>query len=106
MVIFLNVHDRIRQLMDDRGWSEYKLAKESGLSQSTISNLFNRNTSPSIPTLESICNGFGISLGQFFSTDNSVFLSDEQKEFFDDWLSLNVEEKQLIAEIVKRFKSK
>lgn len=92
--------------MDDRGWSEYKLAKESGLSQSTISNLFNRNTLPSIPTLEAICDGFGISLGQFFSAGNSVFLSEEQKEFFDNWFSLDADDKQLIAEIVRRFKSK
>ena len=51
---------RITELMIRHGWSEYRLAKESGLSQSTISNMFSRNTMPSISTLEVICDAFGI----------------------------------------------
>lgn len=58
---------RLRELMNSRGWSEYRLAKESKLSMSTISNIFHRGSIPSIPTLETLCNTFGISLGQFFS---------------------------------------
>ena len=54
---------RIRELMAERKWSEYRLAIASGLSQSTVANIFNRNTTPSIATLESICAGFGITLG-------------------------------------------
>ena len=37
---------RIRELMQERGWSEYRLAIASGLSQSTVANIFNRNTTP------------------------------------------------------------
>ena len=58
---------RITELMIRHGWSEYRLAKESGLSQSTISNMFSRNTMPSISTLEVICDAFGLTLAQFFS---------------------------------------
>lgn len=61
----MDVNGRIRQLMKERSWSEYRLAKMSGLSASTLSNLFTRNTTPSIGTLEAICKGFGITLGQF-----------------------------------------
>ena len=103
MVIAVDTHARIRQLMQERGWTEYRLAKESGLSQSTIANLFSRNTVPSISTLESICNGLGITLGQFFSDGNLVELSAEQKEFFDLWASLTVDEKDLVERIVKKF---
>ena len=39
----MNAKLRIRELMADRQWSEYRLALESGLSQSTISNIFSRN---------------------------------------------------------------
>lgn len=62
----MDVHERIRGLMEERGWSEYRLAQKAGLSQSAISNLFRRHTLPSIPTLEAICNGFGLTLSQFF----------------------------------------
>ena len=47
----MNVQNRIKQLMEERGWTDYRLAKESGLSHSTISNMFKRNNAPSIPTL-------------------------------------------------------
>ena len=105
MVKSMNTNERILQLLRERNWTEYRLAKESGLSQSTISNLFKRNTTPSIPTLEAICNGFGITLSQFFSDGNIVELSEEQRQFFDEWVSLTADEKQLIYQIVKKFKS-
>ena len=100
----MDINSRILQLMRERKWTEYRLAKESGLSQSTISNLFNRNTVPSVATLETICSGFGITLSQFFSEGNFVELSPEQKAFFDSWLSLTAEEKDLIERIVQKFK--
>lgn len=53
---------RLHQLLDERGWSEYRLAKNCGLSNSTIANIYHRNTIPSISTLEAICTSFGISL--------------------------------------------
>lgn len=105
MVKSMNTNERILQLLRERNWTEYRLAKESGLSQSTISNLFKRNTTPSIPTLESICNGFGITLSQFFSDGNVVELSEEQQHFFNEWISLTADEKRLIYQIVKKFKS-
>ena len=58
----MDAKQRIRELMAQRQWSEYRLAIASGLSQSTIANIFSRNTTPSITTLESICSAFGISL--------------------------------------------
>ena len=55
-----DVISRIESLMDERKWTAYRLAKETGLSSSTITNMFRRNTVPSIPTLETICEAFGM----------------------------------------------
>lgn len=60
----MDVHSRLRQLLKERGWTEYKLSKKCGLSESTLANIFRRNTTPSIATLEAICRGFGITLSQ------------------------------------------
>jgi len=90
--------------MNERDWTEYRLAKEADLSQSTIANLFKRNNTPSIPTLEAICRGFGITLSQFFSEGNFVELTDEQKELFDKWVTLTGEQKSLLLELVKNLK--
>ena len=75
----MDVLERLRGLLDERGWTEYRLAKECGLSESTIANIFRRNSVPSITTLESICNGFGITLSQFFADGDMVELTPEQK---------------------------
>ena len=54
----MEVVARLRNLLQERGWSEYRLAKEAGLSQTTITNLFKRNNLPTLPTLEAICRAF------------------------------------------------
>ena len=100
----MNTNERIVALMRERGWSEYRLAKESGLSQSTIANLFQRNTVPSISTLESICAGFGITLAQFFSNGNFIELTNEQIEFFEKWKYLTPEQKELIFKVIDNMK--
>ena len=100
----MNTNERIRQLMNDRNWTEYRLAKESELSQSTIANLFKRNTIPSVTTLEAICGGFGITLAQFFSEGNIVELTDEQIELFDRWVTLTSEQKQLLFDLIRNMK--
>ena len=100
----MNTNERIRHLMDEREWTEYRLAKESGLSQSTIANLFKRNTVPSVSTLEAICSGFGITLSQFFCEGNIVELSDDQKELFNRWVKLTKEQKKLLLELIRNMK--
>lgn len=100
----MDTHARLKELMKERGWTEYRLAKECGLSQSTISNLFSRNTLPSIATLEIICNSFGITLSQFFSEGTFVELTEEQLTFFRRWIALKPEQKQLIERLIEQFK--
>lgn len=101
----MDAQKRIRQLMEKRGWTEYRLSKESGLSQTTISNLFRRNNSPSLPTLEALCKAFDISLSQFFSEDTGcVELTDEQKELFNSWVTLTKAQKKVLSDLIKTMK--
>lgn len=58
----MDAQKRIKQLMEERGWTDYRLAKEANLSHSTITNVFKRNNAPTLPTLEVICRAFGITL--------------------------------------------
>ena len=97
---------RIRELMAERKWSEYRLAIASGLSQSTVANIFNRNTTPSIATLESICAGFGITLAQFFAEGNMVELTEEQKEMFSAWSSLSKDQKDVLRQLILVMKAR
>ena len=99
----MEVLTRLRELMDAHGWSMYRLAKESGLTNSTIANIFRRNALPSIDTLEKICNGFGITLAQFFSTDSMVELTPELQILFERWKVLTPKQKAAVIEIMAAF---
>ena len=97
----MDVHAKLRKLMQDRKWTEYRLSKNSGLSESTLANIFKRNTMPSIPTLECICNCFGITLSQFFAEGDMVELTPELKDIFDNWTSLTPEQKAAAGQMLK-----
>lgn len=76
----IDVLERITYYRKQKNWSEYQLAERAGLTQSTISSWYRRNLVPTIPSLEKICNAFGITLSQFFSMeDDSFALTDNQK---------------------------
>lgn len=100
----MNTLARLQQLMDERGWTMYRLAKESGLTESTIANIYRRNAVPSIPTLEMICNGFGISLSQFFAENEMVELTPELKDVFESWRYLTTKQKEATLMMLKAFR--
>ena len=102
----MDIHERLRKLMNDRGWTEYRLSKESGLSESTLANIFRRNTLPSISTLESICAGFGITMAQFFADGEMAELTPDLKELFDNWVSLTVKQKEAVLQVIKTLNDK
>lgn len=98
----MDVQKRIKKLMSERGWTEYKLAKETHLSQSTIANIFRRNNAPTIPTIEAICKTFGITMAQFFADEGEqVVLTDEQKQLLILWGTLSKKQKNLLYELLQ-----
>lgn len=98
--------ERLRQLQKQRGWTDYRLARESGLSDSTIINIYRRNALPSIPTLEAICRAFGLTLSQFFADGELVELTPELNQLFDQWKTLTPEQKRVTMEVVQAFNLK
>ncbi len=97
----MDTNEKLRHLLDERGWTEYRLAKNCGLSQSTITNIFKRNTLPSISTLETICNGFGITLSQFFADNEMIELTPELKDFIEEWKYLTAKQKKAVYQLLR-----
>lgn len=92
----------ITRLRLQRNWSEYELAQHSGLAQSTISNWYRKKQIPTIPTLEKVCCGFGITLSQFFaSEDDVVSLTVEQKQLLDCWVALTDTQQALFMDLFR-----
>lgn len=97
----MDVNSKLNRLMAERGWTRYKLAKECDLSESTLANIFSRNTMPSLATLESICHGFRISLSQFFADEEMIEYTPELKELYQAWCFLTPEQKDAILHVMK-----
>ena len=94
----IDVVQRIKNLCETYSWTYYRLAKESGVTYSTLNAMIKKGTIPSVTTLEKLCDGFGISLSQFFAEDESTAtLTDAQKQHLRDWDTLN-EEDRICAE--------
>ena len=98
--------ERIKALCQARSWTSYRLAKESGITYSTLCTMLHKVNTPSIPTLIKICDGFGITLSEFFDKDNdTAFLSDEQKDHLDRWNRLTDENKSIAEKYIDFFLS-
>ncbi len=99
----MDILERIKMLRDSRGWSNYRLAKEAKIPEGSLNNLFRLNNLPTIPTLEAICQGLGITLSQFFLEDgDAVVLNSEQREMLDTWNALNPEQKNALLDLLKK----
>ena len=94
---------RIERERLSRGWSEYALAENSGLTQSTISTWRRRNLQPNVDSLEKICSGLGISLSQFFQEEDSVYLTSDQKELLDLWAKLSPAQRTAVSQMLRSF---
>ncbi|MBR2622478.1 MAG: helix-turn-helix domain-containing protein [Clostridia bacterium] len=99
----MDVKERLIQLQQQRGWTDYKIAKEAGLSSNTVSNIYRRNNVPSLPTLEALCKAFGITMAQFFAEDDLVELTPEIRELVDKWTALTDEQKAAVWQILKSY---
>ena len=99
----MDILEQIKKLRDERGWSNYKLARQAGISENSLNNLFRRNNLPTIPTLESICKGFGITLSQFFAEQGEpIPLNNNQREMLMTWDALTEEQKETLLEFLKK----
>ena len=87
-----------------RGWSEYTLAENSGLRQSTLSTWRRRNLQPNVTSIEKICRGLGITLSQFFEEDGSVHhLTEDQKLLLTLWDKLSPTQRSAMIDLIQAF---
>ena len=98
----MDILKEITRRRDQKGWTEYELSKRADLPQSTISSWYNKGMTPSIVSLEKICNGFGITMSRFFAGEDGTFtLTEEQREFLDRFDRLSAEKKQRLSDYMK-----
>ena len=99
----MDIREKLIALQKQHGWSDYKIAKDAGLSANTVSNIYRRGNTPSLVTLEAMCKAFGITLAQFFSEGDLVELTPDLRELCDKWTALTEEQKTAIWQIIKTY---
>ena len=99
----MDILKRIEQLYIDKGWTVYRLSLESGLSQSTLTNMFTRGTLPSLTTLQNICEAFGITLSQFFQENEAYsILTPEEESLVENYRLMSPDNKKLLIDLSKK----
>ena len=74
------VRQRIIQLCQERDISINKLSSISGVTQSTVNNIVSgRNNSATVSTIKKLCDGLGITIEGFFSSELFAGLEQEIK---------------------------
>lgn len=74
------IRNRILELCGEREITINKLATLSALPPSSVKNiLYGKSQNPKVITIKMICDGFGITVGEFFSTPEFDSLEQEIK---------------------------
>ena len=64
------VSNRIKQLCKERNITPNAISNIAGVPQATVKSILNgESKNPGIVTIKKLCDGFEITLGQFFSTN-------------------------------------
>ena len=78
MTTYEAVKLRILKLCEEKHMTINKLATESAVAPSSIKNiLYGNSTNPGIVTLKLLCDGFGITIYDFFDSDEFKNLDQE-----------------------------
>lgn len=102
-----DVVGRIQELCRSRSWTYYRLAKASGIPYSTLSTMLRKTNVPSLPSLMKICDGFDITLSQFFANqDETALLTEDQKDCLSIWNNLDNISKSLTMAYMQALKDR
>lgn len=98
--------ENVRTLCKERGLSYNQLAKLSGVSVSTISDLVNEKTIPDFYTVLSLCKALNITMCELFGLKDECFyinedeqqilIDQEEIQLKDNWRKLSYEYKKLV----------
>lgn len=103
--LFIRDKDVIQHIQDlcrERSWTYYRLAKEADIPYSTLNNMVNRTNIPTIPTLQKLCDAFGITLADFFLDEpDALQLTEGQQEIITLYNNLSLEKKKILKAYMK-----
>lgn len=97
----MDIVRRIKTLLAGKGWSVNQLSLESEIPRMTLYRIVNGTVSPTFETIEKICDGFNITVEEFFNaggTNNA-----DEIILLELFRTLSNDSKRLLMAMIKNF---
>ncbi len=96
----MKIGAKLKQYRTAKGFTIYKLSKETDISQNHISAIENDKRQPTIDTLERLIALMGISLAELFNKDSDAsFLNDKERQLVENYRSMPNDSAELIYKL-------
>lgn len=93
----MKIGARLKKYRLAKGYTIYKLSKETDISQNHISAIENDKRQPTIDTLERLVAPMGLSLAELFNINESVsFLTDNERRLVENYRYMPDENAKLL----------
>ena len=99
----IDVVKRINELLEQKGWSNYELSKQTNISTNTIYDWNKSGATPSLSNIMKVCEVLGITLGQFFCGTEQYELQPDEERILREWFSLSDLEKETVRKMIDTF---
>lgn len=96
----MNIGKLLKEYRAQRGLSQKKLSHHTGISQSFISSIESNKQSPTITTLERICEVLGVTVAEFFSKPNNA-VPDTLKPLLDNARQLSPTQRESLINFLE-----
>jgi transcriptional regulator with XRE-family HTH domain len=60
----IGIKNNIEKLLESKGWTKYRLSKESGVSMTVIYSLASKESGPTAETLLKLANALGVTIDE------------------------------------------
>ena len=96
-------HERLAQLRNKKGISQYEIANRLGIARTTYSGYENGSREPDIEMMNKLANFFDVSV-HWLVTGSEKNLSEEDEMLIEEFSKLNEEDQVYILDLIKRLK--
>ena len=99
--------DKLKKLLEERGWSCYRLAKEARLSESTVRAAVSGESEPTLRTVEALCGGLGVPPSALLDDGGAADgLTEEERALLFRWNCLREGDRLLVEALIQSLAEK
>lgn len=76
--------ENVENLMNKKGWTKYRLAKEANLGQSTVHEIMSgKKKTPTSTTLQKLADALGVTVNAFFDKESTEIITVKEENKID-----------------------